>query len=155
MPSIRLVTGNPALAETDVLVVPAFDGEALAEALPALDAATSGEVRRATSAGEFRGRPGDFFLTPAQSGGWKAARIALAVLIATCILEFLQLWHPPLLEWLRSFFIGRTILGSYFDWSDFPYYFIGSALGWLWLRVIGRRQPLAARVSAIPSGQEP
>ena len=86
---------------------------------------------------------------------WKAARIALAVLIATCILEFLQLWHPPLLEWLRSFFIGRTILGSYFDWSDFPYYFIGSALGWLWLRVIGRRQPLAARVSAIPSGQEP
>jgi hypothetical protein len=67
----------------------------------------------------------------------KAARIAVAVLIATCILEFLQLWHPPFLEWLRSFFIGRTILGSYFDWLDFPYYFAGSALGWLWLRAIG------------------
>src|SRR5690349_13468137 len=48
-----------------------------------------------------------------------ATRIATGVLIATCILEFLQLWHPPLLEWLRSFFLGRTILGTTFDWSDF------------------------------------
>jgi len=67
---------------------------------------------------------------------WSPARVALTVLSATCALEFLQLWHPAPLEWLRSFFIGRTILGSYFDWSDFPYYFAGSALGWLWLRVI-------------------
>ncbi|HEY1494825.1 MAG TPA: DUF2809 domain-containing protein [Candidatus Solibacter sp.] len=82
---------------------------------------------------------------------WKASRIALTVLIATCILEFLQLWHPPLLEWLRSFFIGRTILGSFFDWSDFPYYFIGSALGWLWLRAIGHHPPLLTRASAAAS----
>ncbi len=68
---------------------------------------------------------------------WKAARIAVVVLTATCLLEFMQLWHPPFLEWLRSFFIGRTILGSYFDWTDFPYYFAGSRLGWLWLRGIG------------------
>jgi hypothetical protein len=68
---------------------------------------------------------------------WKAARIATAVLTTTCMLEFLQLWHPPFLEWLRSYFLGRTILGSYFDWWDFPYYFAGSALGWLWLRGIG------------------
>jgi hypothetical protein len=54
----------------------------------------------------------------------------------TCALEFLQLWHPPLLESLRSNFIGRTILGSYFDWSDFTYYFAGSALGYLWLRLM-------------------
>jgi len=65
---------------------------------------------------------------------WKASRIAAAVLIATCILEFLQLWHPPMLELARANFIGRTILGSYFDWGDFPYYFIGSAIGWAWLR---------------------
>ena len=70
---------------------------------------------------------------------WKASRIAGVVLIATCTLEFLQLWHPPFLEWLRSFFLGRTILGSYFDWSDFPYYFIGSAIGWLWLSAITPR----------------
>jgi hypothetical protein len=67
----------------------------------------------------------------------KAWRIAAGVLVATCILEFLQLWHPPFLEWLRSYFIGRSILGSWFDWSDFPYYFAGSALGWLWLRALG------------------
>jgi hypothetical protein len=65
---------------------------------------------------------------------WNASRIAVVVLISTCILEFLQLWHPPLLEIARANFIGRTILGSSFDWGDFPYYFIGSALGWGWLR---------------------
>ena len=70
---------------------------------------------------------------------WKASRIAAMVLIATCILEFLQLWHPPLLELARSSFVGRTILGSSFDWGDFPYYFIGSAIGWAWLRAIGSR----------------
>jgi Protein of unknown function (DUF2809) len=71
---------------------------------------------------------------------WSSVRIACLVLVTTCILEFLQLWHPPFLEWLRSFFLGRTILGSYFDWSDFPYYFVGSAIGWLWLRAV--RPPL-------------
>jgi Protein of unknown function (DUF2809) len=67
-----------------------------------------------------------------------ARRIALTVLIATCVLEFLQAWHPPLLQLARSNFLGRTVLGSFFDWSDFPYYFLGSTLGWLWLRTIGR-----------------
>jgi hypothetical protein len=71
----------------------------------------------------------------------RAARIAAGVLIVTCILEFLQLWHPPFLEYLRSFFVARTILGSYFDWSDFPYYFLGSAIGWFWLRLIGHDVP--------------
>jgi hypothetical protein len=69
---------------------------------------------------------------------WKASRIAVLVLIATCILEFLQLWHPPLLELVRANFIGRTILGSDFDWGDFPYYFVGSAIGWAWLRATAR-----------------
>jgi hypothetical protein len=71
----------------------------------------------------------------------RPAAIAIAVLIATCILEFMQLWHPPLLEWLRSFFLGRAILGSTFDWWDFPYYFLGSAAGWVWLRVVGTSDP--------------
>jgi hypothetical protein len=52
--------------------------------------------------------------------GWSAARIAWVVLAATCCLEFLQLWHPPLLETLRSHFLGATILGTTFEWSD-PY----------------------------------
>jgi hypothetical protein len=66
------------------------------------------------------------------------SRIAVGVLAATCAVEFSQRWHPPFLEWLRSFLIGRTILGSFFDWSDFPYYFLGAALGWLWLRATSR-----------------
>jgi hypothetical protein len=66
------------------------------------------------------------------------SRIATSVLAATCAVEFSQRWHPPFLEWLRSFLIGRTILGTFFDWSDFPYYFVGAALGWLWLRATAR-----------------
>ncbi len=65
---------------------------------------------------------------------WAAARIATGVLAATCALEFLQLWHPRWLEFLRNYFIGAAVLGTSFDWSDFVYYFAGSALGWLWLR---------------------
>ncbi|MCE5252515.1 DUF2809 domain-containing protein [bacterium] len=60
--------------------------------------------------------------------------IAIIVLIMTCLLEFLQLWHHPVLEWIRSFFIGQAIIGSSFAWSDFPYYFIGCGTGWLWVK---------------------
>ena len=78
MSSIRLVTGNAASVETDLVVVPVFDGEAIGDAIPDLDAATGGEASRATASGEFKGRFGDFFLTPARHAGWKAARAALA-----------------------------------------------------------------------------
>jgi hypothetical protein len=64
---------------------------------------------------------------------WKPRWIAASVLGATCGLEFLQLWHPPFLELIRSHFLGRTIIGTTFDWTDFPYYFIGSGMGWYWL----------------------
>ncbi len=80
----------------------------------------------------------------------RAWRIAAGVLVVTCILEFLQLWHPPILEWLRSDFIGRSILGSWFDWNDFPYYFAGSALGWLWLRALGQDSHLGPLSLADP-----
>ena len=73
-----------------------------------------------------------YFIFP-KSKSWFIATI---VLVVTCLLEFLQLWHPPLLEFIRSNFIGVTILGHSFNWSDFPYYFLGSAIGWLWLKCI-------------------
>ncbi len=72
------------------------------------------------------------FLLPKTS----AARIAVAVLAATCCIEFLQLWHPPFLEMLRSHFIGAAILGNTFDWFDFPSYFLGAGIAWLWLRLL-------------------
>lgn len=56
--------------------------------------------------------------------------IAVTVFFCTCILEFMQLWNPPFLEYLRSFFIGRTILGTTFALSDFLYYLMGSLAGY-------------------------
>jgi hypothetical protein len=57
-------------------------------------------------------------------------RIAVRVFLATCLLEILQLWHPPFLETVRSTFIGRTLIGTSFSWLDFPHYAIGCLAGW-------------------------
>ncbi len=71
------------------------------------------------------------FLFLSNAKPWKIAAVVFAI---TCFLEFLQLWHPPLLAFLRSNFIGRTILGTTFTWSDFPYYIVGGGIGWLWMK---------------------
>ncbi len=71
------------------------------------------------------------FLFLGNAKPWKIAAVVFAI---TCFLEFLQLWHLPLLEFLRSNFIGRTILGTSFTWSDFPYYLVGCGIGWLWMK---------------------
>ncbi|MEA5572069.1 DUF2809 domain-containing protein [Calothrix sp. UHCC 0171] len=61
-------------------------------------------------------------------------KIAIGVFLATCGIEFLQLWQPPFLQAVRSTLIGRLVLGNTFVWSDFIAYFVGSLAGWLWLR---------------------
>ncbi len=71
------------------------------------------------------------FLFLSNTKPWK---IAAVVFVITCFLEFLQLWDPPLLEFLRSNFVGRTILGTSFTWLDFPYYLVGCGIGWLWMK---------------------
>jgi hypothetical protein len=68
-----------------------------------------------------------------------AWKIALIVFIVNCGLEFMQLWHPPLLEHIRSYQLGKALIGSSFDWSDFPYYVVGSIIGWGWLKLLERR----------------
>lgn len=65
--------------------------------------------------------------------------IALSVFVITCLLEFLQLCDSKLLNYLRSFFIGRTILGNTFNWTDFIYYFAGSNLAYLWMILLKKR----------------
>jgi len=65
-------------------------------------------------------------------------QIPLWVFVITCILEFLQLWHPPLLEAMRATLIGKLLLGTTFVWWDFPHYILGCVLGWLWLRQLQR-----------------
>jgi hypothetical protein len=76
----------------------------------------------------------------------RPVKIATWVLIITCILEFLQLWHPSFLKYLRANFIGRTILGNSFNWTDFPYYFVGSFLGYLLLvginKIVEKSNPI-------------
>ena len=73
-----------------------------------------------------------FFIIP-KIRTWK---IAVGVLVVTCMLEFMQLWHPGFLETIRSTFIGVTIVGSSFSWIDFPYYVLGCAIGWFWIHWI-------------------
>ena len=43
-----------------------------------------------------------------------------------CLGECTQLLHTPLLESIRSTFIGRTVIGNGFDSNDFYYYLIGN-----------------------------
>ncbi|WP_460201009.1 ribosomal maturation YjgA family protein [Scytonema sp. NUACC21] len=68
-----------------------------------------------------------------QAAVWQ---IPLWVFLITCILEFLQLWHPPLLEEFRATLIGKWLIGTTFAWWDFPHYLLGCLLGWLWLQKI-------------------
>lgn len=61
-------------------------------------------------------------------------QIPLWVFGITCTLEFLQLWHPLILEQFRATFVGRLLIGTTFSWWDFLYYGVGCFLGWFWLR---------------------
>ena len=76
-----------------------------------------------------------FFIWPRRR---YATRIAVVVLAVTSLLEVLQLWHPWLLEQVRAAFLGRALIGTTFSWGDFPFYVLGCALGWLWMRALAR-----------------
>ena len=75
--AVRLTLDSPSRLETELLVVPLFEGESPADAMPALDAATAGELRRAAQSGELGARPFEFFITPLVEGGWRAHRVAV------------------------------------------------------------------------------
>jgi hypothetical protein len=64
----------------------------------------------------------------------------MVVFTATCAIELLQLWHPPVLQLFRSNFIGATVLGTTFTWSDFPHYAAGAFCSFLLLSVLARRE---------------
>lgn len=59
---------------------------------------------------------------------WPARTVAAVVLAATCVLEFMQLWHPAPLQAVRATALGHALLGSAFSWSDFPHYLLGAVL---------------------------
>lgn len=64
---------------------------------------------------------------------------AVGVCLVTCGVEFIQLWQTPFLQATRATFFGRLILGNTFSWSDFPSYFVGSFLGWIWTRLFHQK----------------
>jgi leucyl aminopeptidase len=71
------LTQRPQDVAAAMLFVPVFqDGDQLPD-LPGVDAAAHGEISRARSAGEFRGKAYEFFITPVVGSGWKADRIVL------------------------------------------------------------------------------
>ena len=75
--SITFSAARPPEVETDLLIVPVFDGENIPAALEGLDQATAGAVERATASHEVQGRLYEFFATPAVRD-YRAVRIAIA-----------------------------------------------------------------------------
>jgi leucyl aminopeptidase len=73
---VRLSVDSPASIDTDLLVIPMFEGETRAP-MDGLDGAAAGEVSHALSTGEAAGRPFELFFTPLVRD-WKARRVALA-----------------------------------------------------------------------------
>src|SRR4029453_16286871 len=74
--AVALSTTPLADVETDLLIVPVFEGESLLKSVPELSDATGGAVDRALTSLEVQGKPYDLFLTPVV-GRWRSARIAL------------------------------------------------------------------------------
>ena len=69
-----------------------------------------------------------FILTLAPKYSQRQHRIPLCTFafLFTCAIEFLQLWHPPILESIRATLPGRLVLGNTFSGIDFPAYFVGA-----------------------------
>ncbi len=76
-PAIRVSFDPVSRVNTDVLVIPVFDGESAGDTIPSLDDASAGEVRRALEAGEVTGRPYELWMTPLVGSSWRARRAAL------------------------------------------------------------------------------
>jgi hypothetical protein len=68
----------------------------------------------------------------------KAIKIISLIFLITCFLEFLQLADNRFLQIIRSNFIGRTIIGSSFSWTDFIYYAIGCLVAYYILKYLDR-----------------
>jgi leucyl aminopeptidase len=73
---IECTAALPGAVDTDVLIVPWFEGDA-SQSVPGLDAAVGRELTRALESREFTGRPYEIFLARVVDPSWKARRVAL------------------------------------------------------------------------------
>src|SRR4051794_36476943 len=67
--TIAVATAPFSTIDADLLIVPWFKDEG-ADAVPLVDAATGGELKRALSSNEFQGKAYDTWLTPVADAGW-------------------------------------------------------------------------------------
>ena len=72
---IECTAAPPGAVDTDVLIVPWFEGEA-PQGVPGLDAALGGDLARALESREFTGRPYESFLATVVDPSWKPRRVA-------------------------------------------------------------------------------
>lgn len=68
-------------------------------------------------------------------------RVALMAVAFSWAIEFLQLYHAPWIDSIRSTLLGRLVLGSTFNSPDLVAYVIGVALAALSDRVLAQRNP--------------
>jgi len=78
-----------------------------------------------------------FFFWPYRAN---IVKIPAAVFIATCTLEFLQLWKVRFLEELRATLVGAAIIGTDFVWLQFPFYALGAAISLLLLAMLAKQK---------------
>jgi len=73
--AVRLWTAALPEIDTDLLMVPLFEGEGLQGELQDIDGATGGVLGRAIASGEARGKAYETLVTPV--AGWRASRVAI------------------------------------------------------------------------------
>ena len=73
-PAIELTSHRSPDIDADLLVIPAFEDDDLADEA-GLDDASAGDIGRALARGEFKGKPGELLVTALR--GWKSTRVAL------------------------------------------------------------------------------
>jgi leucyl aminopeptidase len=76
MPDLALTACPSRDLDTDLLVVPVFEDDDLSDQ-PGLDDAAGGEIARARSRGEFKGKLFDVFVASTGASGWKTPRAVL------------------------------------------------------------------------------
>jgi predicted permease len=81
-----------------------------------------------------------------------AVRIALLAVGFAWAVEFLQLYHAPWIDWIRSTRLGRLVLGTTFNSPDLLAYVVGIAFGAIAECVIRKPNTTAVQRIARASG---
>jgi hypothetical protein len=63
-------------------------------------------------------------------------RMPLIAFVLTGILEFLQLYKPPILQAFRATLIGQALIGTTFVWLQFPFYTAGAICSYFLLKFL-------------------